>query len=507
MNKQITLIILAALISNSSYAANLKFYRKNLVDISALNKNNSQDDEMKKSISELRSKLTVSSNIEGLDFNNGPFSVAQASGRGNRLYTSFIMKDILRDTILKMNNQIKYGDASKFNPEYSRLDIKKQKYEYYQKLVVNSLRKKDGIINIPVPEGTPQKQEFRSGISQFLRSVKDWFITKIYTTQSDTEAIDDVTGEKWAKDSGREEKARLINEHLKKAPQTKDGKSIISYFGEVVAVSTVDGYVQRLRFKNLHNGDIPVPLTALLSYRMGKDSLFIATQQHIIDYLSRQSDFLGRRYYFLTNPSIIDKFSTLIDGEEKQTIQLIKDNPELQASGMSEFVKSKSAKENFKRLYNYFYENETSIGAANELEFLKRRLGEIEDVLPFLKSKQVDAIEVNQYFAKLSTEQMDYMIDMYLQLRGGDILSPEESVIFDRDFAEYQKIRVESVKEADVTKKEIAQQELRNALLADYQFYYTLNTEISAFNIWLDEAKRFKEGSDQDLNLIRSHRK
>ncbi len=522
------IIVSTALLSIglNSQAANLGYYRKTIPELKALNETEPQDKKAKTIIGNIRKRLSSNRDLESLDFTKGPFSVATSSGRGNRLYSSFLIKNVLYDTLNSLKLQARFGDDGLLNPELSVLEVKKNKYELYQRLVIDSLLTKGAVVPIPVPKWKTSESAFRSGISIFLKLIKDTFVDKFNKSVSDTLAFDWVSGEIWPKDGDRDQKVALINSHLAAGPKTTESKTISDVLGPVVNVSTVDGYVQRLRFAKLYNGDLAVPLTGLLTYRMGEDHYFLATQEHIIQYLRRQNDLFSMRLKYLRGDPSLNKLKEYFAWEENQTLGFLKNLPNVDSASKKILDNAKEFKLNYaslfnwydgkmasvksfrlayEGLYNLYYEKEAKINEPGEIEFLERRLEQIYISLPVLESKQKAAIELNLKLSQLSHSQIDYLIDLLLQLRGGDLLSPAEANIADAAFAEYYKNRA-GFETEDIEKDpaKVAEKErIGVALMADIQYYAVLSKTLGLFALQMDEDNRLLQGRVADVEEIK----
>jgi hypothetical protein len=225
--------------------------------------------------------------------------------------------------------------------------------------------------------------------------------------------------------------------------------------------------------------------------------VFLSVQQNILDYLHRQKDLLGRRQYYLNSSTALVALQNYFDWEERETLKAYAQFTNVSRNEIKTLEQEKNLKSKYENLYNKYYEGEATLGGANESEFIERRLEQINFVLEKMEKRQRGALEINAQLGRLSIQQIDFLIDLMIQLRGTDLLGPRESSLIGQDFADLQTQRLKASTSPQESEAIMA------ALVADYQFYSMLQAELNNFDLWLAQKKRLQEGQAQDLKSLR----
>lgn len=412
-------------------------------------------------LEDLRGQLSA----KGADIGSSP-NIQSLTGDNVRdgLTSSFFFKELLSDASATMLRQVKYGTPLAISPNMTLQELDKQ------------LIKKDIEVTISALN--------RKGYDKQAVSDLDQLLTRIRTLTKWDETLQKLAP---AAVSASEASAiSVIREHVRRGPRNAQGKTIEQILGPVQDLDLFSNRVRNVFFveglaKDTssdtigYDKKIALSLSMLVSIRTQQDEAFLRLQASLIEYLTQQKEAFALRLGSIqtgdAKPSA-EWFKELKIGSSTPSIYSLDNVPSSQFEAY--------------RL-SYFFEGHAPFvsfdGENGEREFLAHRLGKIEAVLPFLKKRLYGAAKAHDALSQLSTQQIDYLIDMFLQLNRDDLPVPS---------------KMETLKFAILDN----QQDV--SLLNNLNYYRQVSRDLESLKAFLREESLRAKSKLEDLQIIRS---
>lgn len=216
--------------------------------------------------------------------------------------------------------------------------------------------------------------------------------------------------------------ANSIISYIENAPQYK-GKNIRKLIGDLTAVEIVDGIVREIHFSR-NNLTLQFSLNMLSTLRSGNDSYYIQSLECYIDYFQEQEHLFSTRLDQLN--SILD-FSAVADQLKKIKEQAINNFEVLKEINTKLNGLSDNTDVMFLTKLTKFYEGNVFKNTTEEKSFLEKRVNRIRSFKDYLKAQYSNSLNVHQRLEKLTLEQQNYLVDLFLQLNGENVLTSIDS--------------------------------------------------------------------------------
>jgi hypothetical protein len=397
---------------------------------------------------------------------------ARLPPKAHRYYSSTIFKEILTSGATAIQKDDKYGAPIEFNPSWSEADQISALRRHRVEICING-------INGSIDKSKTQE----SGVGLLIDRIYDQLIVPARREKvSAVPTIDSQTAS-----PNMKKIIEQIQAHLAAGPVNEKRKTILDILGSVEKVEVVDGLVHRLFFKgmttasdqNLKEADqIAASLSMLLTFRTGQDDAFVSVQDCLVDYLDEQRPLLEQRSAELQRGVIARAFHKVRDHIVSYWQSHSGENdPRTQFLGALKF----------------FEDGKTfGSGTNQELAFIKKRLKMISAVEPFLKAKADGARNANLLMKKLSLLRVNYLLDMFLQLRQGDMPVQKEmqalsSIFFDRS----------------QTLANSGDKSKYDQVNADFSFYHSMGEQLTTLEMTIDEQACHNRAAAHDETQIR----
>ncbi len=350
----------------------------------------------------LQSLLSVKpGKIEGLEtILNSPLR-----NDDNPITSSFFFKELMSNASEEMLRSLKYATPLAIDPSMSIADLDRK------------MEVRDNLVCVAALNKRAASDKESSDIDQLITQI----MFKLALPSEKRK-------EKIVAASNKEELAlaKLLQDHLQKAPRNKEGKTITQVIGDT---HDLDWFGNRIRFiqfteekdhsKNseLLSSDkkIEMSLSMLTSIRTRQDEAFVRLQKCLVGYLTAQQNAFDLRLDALKAPR----------GEKKTSAQLFKD-AKISDKAINAADLSKSDV-NLATQLKFFFEGHTGYSSLDaERNFIEDRMLKNHVALRYLKERLAGALRAHLLLSKLSTEQLDYLINMFLQLNADDLVTPKQ---------------------------------------------------------------------------------
>ncbi|MBL7664397.1 MAG: hypothetical protein JNM93_04645 [Bacteriovoracaceae bacterium] len=236
-----------------------------------------------------------------------------------------------------------------------------------------------------------------------------------------------------------------ITSYLKNySPENKNGKNVIDVFGPVVKVEVVEGAVDEIQFNNSSdkNTKVSAQFHMFMTTKVGEEAIYVETQNVLLDYLKAQQKVFTNRLNYLEKGSSwwnmdyytamywmlmktgylsIETASTSLTGAARLEKDKAKALEDLKKGHMNESVKA------LKRHLSVYLEGKAQINTEKEKSFIKVRLKQLKEVIPYLEYMTIRTNKTHDMLAKLTTEQVNFMAGMFLRFMEDDVVSKIES--------------------------------------------------------------------------------
>jgi hypothetical protein len=285
-----------------------------------------------------------------------------------------------------------------------------------------------------------------------------------------------------------------LSDYVDKGPGNQRAGSITDILGSVRGIESFDGIVREIQFSKEESNltdlnTTSMTLEMLLGFRLKKDESFVAAQKCLLDFMKEQLDVLNLRWHEIQKTKLGVQLQTSLN-TRAQFIEEISDKVRAVPAASFDFSKkmeklaSTNRVEFYARNLRTYQEYRQFSSLASETRFIEQRTRQIKMVRNFLTLKYQGALRASEMLSKLSTEQIDFMIDVFLQLGGFDFPSEEE----------FAKAQIDFIKAL----------EKRNdiEILADYEFYRNINSLMIELSFHLKAQKMSEEARKQDLRKI-----
>ncbi len=285
-----------------------------------------------------------------------------------------------------------------------------------------------------------------------------------------------------------------MTDYVDKGPGNQRAGSITDILGSVRGIESFDGIVREIQFSKEESNFTDLNTTSmtlemLLGFRLKKDESFVAAQKCLLDFMKEQQDVLNLRWHEIQKTKLGLQLQTSLN-TRAQFIEEISDKVRAVPAASFDFSKkmeklaSSNRVEFYARNLRTYQEYRQFSSLASETRFIEQRTRQIKMVRDFLNLKYQGALRASEMLSKLSTEQIDFMIDVFLQLGGFDFPSEEEFAKAQIDFIKALE------KRSDIE------------ILADYEFYRNINSLMIELRFHLKAQKMSEEARKQDLRNI-----
>lgn len=275
---------------------------------------------------------------------------------------------------------------------------------------------------------------------------------------------------------------KLLNTYISKGPVNQKGQTIAAIFGNIAQPTMFNNRLRKLIFAhkdvNLYDTEnLPsdqktsLSLSMLISMRTGQDEAFVRTQRCLLNYFSEQKKLFGQRL------DDLEKFRNKPTGREWAKAGISELRPD--QVDLAALPKGKEGP----YLLKYFYEGHPPFSDyPGEKEFLASRLAKLTQALDFLRDRVEGAIAANQKLGQLSREQMDYLIDTFIQLNQDDLPLPDQ---------------------VGTLQKWARENPGRKDLQLAYNYYKQMSHDLESLQAFLAEEKEMEAARAKDLQQIR----
>lgn len=320
----------------------------------------------------------------------------------NPIYSSFFFKELLSNASDEMLRSLKYSAPLAIDPSMSVEDLDRKLQLRDNLVCVSALNKKDN------------EKSF---------SAMDELVTKI---MFELALPSEKRKAKVVANLSKEEKSlvALLQAHLQKAPRNKEGQTITQVLGDTHDLDWFGNRIRYIQFTNEKDRSknselltldkkIEMSLSMLISMRTRQDEAFVRLQKCLVDYISKQQNSFGLRLETLRAPR----------GEKRTSAQLFTaaklDGKTITVSDLSKGDQTIDLK--------FFYEGHGGFTSVDtERNFIEDRMLKNHVALRYLKERLAGALRAHLLISKLSTEQLDYLINMFLQLNADDLVTPKQ---------------------------------------------------------------------------------
>lgn len=262
---------------------------------------------------------------------------------------------------------------------------------------------------------------------------------------------------------------KRISDHLDRAPTNRAGASLQTLLGGLRDVGFRNNRVRVLRFSR---PGISLSLSSLISLRSGEDAAFVELQDCLVTYLRDQRELFSARMIqidqgrdFVVSARLFGQFGL------GNRVRLPLDWSELSDPRHREAAR-----------LQFFLEGNQFSDRTNEKSFLVKRLSRIQDSLVFLEGRLKNAKLIHDLTAELSLEQLDFLIDLMIQLNR-DVLPTANAVALTGD---------------------LAKQALRGSAMEDFFFQRQTHRDLVTLSASLQEERKKREARRADLEAIRN---
>lgn len=279
-----------------------------------------------------------------------------------------------------------------------------------------------------------------------------------------------------------------LNEHLQKAPKNNKGQSLKEILGDFHDFGIHNGRIRYLTFsseQNLALSSHAVPntkkydlsLSNLISLKTGDDRFFVLIHQYLVNYLKEQKQFFDQR------SEAIDGHQGLVASDMViASAELFKNNNLRigeKTLGPTKWEQLSGSQKYAARL-QYFLEGHPGYtDLATEKKALNQRSAMNGVVIQYLEGRMVGAARVNNLSSALSAAQMNFLIDLFLQLNQDRL--PTDALV---DQAQTK-----------------AMQDEKGIL--DFVYLRQLNRDLISLQQYMDENESKERAKQIDLKTLR----
>ncbi len=480
LNKVVaTLLVFAQ--TNSLLAANMWSYRNGALKQAQTSPEKAQNDAFART-NAIRQKLgTNQFTINGL---NG-IAFGQEQGKDRRFYSSIVFKDTLGGVVRKMVENEQFGTPIVFDPSWSPDHIRIIKAYLKERNCLKSIN-----------QALPAK-----GSSSSMDLLLEQIMYRLVSPRK--EALED--SDTLAK--GRVTKTGsalvpLLQSHLDSGPVNAQGKSITQTLGSVSNVEIVEGYVHRVDFKKA-DSRIRASLHQMLTARSGEDDGFVELQQCLVNYLTSQKDvFTARKAELDQNifsrswqaaQDIAQDWLSKLKTYRGQIISRSEDAQKVtsELDEVEAMVNALNPRSLYKARLKYYMEGKR-LSTSEQRAYIEKRLELTNAIVPYLQARLSTAETTNQSMKALSKAQVNYLTDMFLQLRSGDLPTADEVASMGQRFS------TSAIQASNKSGSNLSFE-------ADYRFYSVLGKQLTDLENLLTQEAEMNQAKQQDLNQIRNH--
>lgn len=388
--KQLITIMSTLICGFSSHAANLMDIRTNTQIYSGKSQQDAKD-ETANLILGIRKKLgtdknTLPENIKALINNK------DLSNSGNRLSFSSVLKRFVNKSAQRLSIAERYQTPVYIESTVSSSILKDAKRKYQNSICLQS-------INTDADELTTALVT----LAEENRKQKN-VLQSVGTNAKSLVA------------------ANSILSYIESAPQY-NGKNIRRLIGDLTSIEIVDGVIREIHFAR-NNVKLQFSLNMLSTLRSKSDLYYIRSLECYVDYFTEQEHLFTKRLRQMTAHINLSGLSKQIDEIKSKAARNLNISKEIQAKLNSETENKDIA---YLNKLNSFYEGKTFSDNAKEKEFLEKRVNRIRSFKSYLTEQYKNSVNVHIRLEKLTTEQQNYLVDLFLQLNGENVLSSADS--------------------------------------------------------------------------------
>ncbi len=481
-----SLILAAAMSGQDAPAANLNEYRAGLLKSAGTG-----ETESLARLAELRRSLvTEELRIEGLE------AVSIPDESHHRFYSSITLKDIMQNGVTEVMRSQAMDAPMAFDPSWTPDEQRAVKALSERKRCVRSLMnsrklngKADGLnllVNeiyskLAIPEATVRKAQASRVVSPATREA----VSKMRQT---------------------------LMAHLADAPENSKDQLLGEILGPIGEIDFTDGMVHRVFFGQ-GAASIPASLSMLLTYRLGEDGIFVQTQDCLLQYLKDQQEVLTERQSQMNSWvsfelikrgfEVMKNWLNEVERVRPSILQAADDKARAQQEidEMYEMIQTEDGTAQYLAKLKFFSEGrDFAKDAALEKAFIDERLQQSKFVIPYLEEKARIARVTNTTFRQLSRAQANFLLDMFLQLRGRDLPTVQDMIVMGESFAR-EAMRVRDGKEDKALTPE--QNSRLQQMGADFMYYRVIGNQLTELQSQLASAGDIRAAREHELELLR----
>jgi hypothetical protein len=401
------------------------------------------------------------------------------SSVSRRFFSSLILKDMMDISTIALIHSEKYGSTPFFDPSWTPDEHKMVLKRHQNRLCIQAV------------ESSRSATATLNPMDQILNDITGQLIFPENRRAALGQNEDQIISQNRESD---QKLISMIEGYL------SGGKNQV--LGKLVAVEYANGVPNRLQFQN---GDkvIYASLPMLLTYRLGEDDALLEIQNCLVDYLKEQKEVYSKRVTEISQGAVSQKWTALREYLKSSMQQLLGSQQQMMKGAANPTAVQEEIKEiqeqildrddlrRYQANLKAFYEGRVFKSTDEELKVIQHRIELINIVVPFLQRKNQGAMVVNSTLKKLSTAQVNRMINMFLLLQGDDILTRGETAKIGSSF---QNLPQNS-------SSDVAQQE---SLRADFIYYRIVGRQLTDLENLVREETINAQSRKADLERIRS---
>lgn len=268
-------------------------------------------------------------------------------------------------------------------------------------------------------------------------------------------------------------------EVIRKAP-TFQGKDLTHLFGDLKKVEIFDGIIRELHFSRA-DLTVEISLPMLITLRTGMDNYYLKALNCLLDYFKEQEFLFQKKLDFMGNSpnSVVNfmlEYDKIAKASQGQAINKEDLKEKLNSLDIPELTYNKRIKK--------FYEGKKFSSLSEEKSFLSLRLDRIRGFIGYLESKVKNSEKVHQRISKMTKEQQNYLIDLFIQLQGENIMSSIDKEVI--------------INELKSNKTTID----KNSLNVTFAYQTLISDQIASLSQFLDNEKNQESLTLKDRNIL-----
>ena len=417
------------------------------------------------------------------------FSYDKNTGKKKSPETSGFYKNKMSKAVIELLNEEKLGTPMSFNPEWSVATIKQEKKKILSKKVIEILNQGDIKVIGEVPV-TP--------ITALIGALNEKVI-KVKKSNNKAPIGNPLIIEKMRKE---------ITQYVGEKSPLKKGQSVMDILGEITELGVVEGIVGEVVFKN-NKMEVPLKFSMMLTFKSDEDDYYLDIQEMLINYLKEQNEVFNRQIEYMNESSS----SIWFKNQLKLTVSFWKDTflkgGDITQARVNAFRHDLERKLNLDRT-KYFLEG-IKLENIDLVSYMKKRIKLNLEVLPYMEKNYTQSLAINQKLKQLSEKQVNFLLDMMLQLRKTDLISDIEITGTEGDETTLTRKIYDKIAqiEHDLKGLDISDRAQRNTLVnlkremdTDYYYYKIMGDQLYRLEKNLRTDKSIQEIQQQRIKNL-----